>query len=96
MFRLLFSPNSSGPLREKFYKCFEGLFRQIESEKQNTDINDIRLKYQTSYRSQGCIAVINTWVADSFAQPKELIADIISELDTNTAKITGTGSPRLR
>lgn len=87
VFGMIFSPNSTGQLREKFARCLEGMFRQIEAEKQNTDPNGDRLRFQTCYRAQGCIAVMSRWVQDGFAEPKELIVKLISELDTNTRKL---------
>ncbi len=87
VFRMVFSPNSTGYLREKFGKCLEGLFRKLEAEKQNSNLKDIILCYRTSYRSQGCIAVLAKWVTGGFAEPKEQIVRIISELDRNTEKL---------
>ena len=86
VFRMIFSPNSTGQLREKFAKCMEGLYRQLEAEKQNSDPNGDKLRFQTCYRAQGCIAVMAQWVQGGFTEPKDFIAKIISELDTNTGK----------
>ena len=87
VFRMIFSVNSKSAMREKFSKCMDGLFRQIEAEKKSIDLNDSRLMYQTCYRSQGCIAVIAKWVSDAYTEPKEFIVNLISELDMNTEKI---------
>ena len=87
VFKMIFSPNSKASLPAKFSKCIDGLFRQIESEKLGVNVDDSKLRYQTRYRSQGCIAVIMQWVTDGFAESKEFIVKTISELDTNTLQI---------
>ena len=86
VFRLIFSPNSPGMLKSKFNKLIEGVFRQIQAEKQSADIKDIRLQYQNCYRSQGCLAVIERWVQNNFSETKSLIIEILSGLDFNTEK----------
>ncbi|WP_034447572.1 TetR/AcrR family transcriptional regulator [Butyrivibrio sp. AE2032] len=87
VFKMVFSENSPGMLRTKFEKLLEGLLMQIEAEKTLTDIKDIKLSYQTSYRAQGCIAILTRWVDDGFDQPKDFIFKVLAELDANTEKI---------
>lgn len=87
MFRMIFSPNSSGTLRDKFSKLMEGLFLQIQAEKQHSDISDNTLEYRNCYRAQGCIAVISKWVLGDFEESADFIVRIISELDHNTEKL---------
>lgn len=87
MFRMIFSPNGKGAMRAKFDKCIDGLFRQIEAEKMNIDLNDSRLCYQTWYRSQGCIAVISKWVLSGFDETNDFIVRTVSELDSGSEKI---------
>ena len=87
MFRMVFSENSPGQLRAKFEKILEGLLKKIESEKIGSNIKDVKLSYQTAYRSQGCIAVLSKWIFEDADQPKEFIIKTLAELDANTEKI---------
>jgi AcrR family transcriptional regulator len=86
IFRMMFSPNSTSKLRDRFNRCLEGSFRAYEAEKNDTPVNDITLRYQTNYRSRGCVSVISLWVRGGFAEPKDFIVKTISELDSNTEK----------
>lgn len=86
IFRMMFSPNSTSKLRDRFNRCLEGSFRAYEAEKKDTPVNDITLRYQTNYRSRGCVSVISLWVRGGFAEPKDFIVKTISELDSNTEK----------
>lgn len=86
VFKLIFSPNAKGELRNKFTTLIEGLFRQIQTEKQNSDLKDTLLVYQNCYRSQGCLAVIERWVCRGFSESKELIFSTLSGLDSNTER----------
>ena len=74
-------------IRVKFEKILEGLLQKIESEKIGTTIKDIKLSYQTSYRAQGCIAVLSRWIFEGNDQTKEFIIKVLSELDANTEKV---------
>ena len=87
VFKMMFCPNSTGQLRDKFSKCLEGLFRQIESEKINADLNNSKLSFRTCYRAQGCIAIISKWVQGDFSESKDFLFSIITELDQNTEKL---------
>ncbi len=87
IFKMIFSPNGTGQLRDKFSKLIEGLFRQIEAEKQNADLSDSTLQYRNCYRAHGCISIIARWVLGSFSESKDFIIKIVSELDLNTAKL---------
>ena len=87
MFKMVFSEKAPGELRVKFEKILEGLLQKIESEKIGTTIKDIKLSYQTSYRAQGCIAVLSRWIFEGNDQTKEFIIKVLSELDANTEKI---------
>jgi len=86
IFRMMFSPNSTSKLRDRFNRCLEGSFRAYEAEKKDTPVNDITLRYQTNYRSRGCVSVISLWVRGGFAEPKDFIVKTISDLDSNTEK----------
>ena len=86
VFRMMFSPNSTNKLRDRFNRCLEGSLRQVEAEKKDTAISDINLRYQTNYRSRGCVAIIALWVRGEFAEPKDFIIKTLSELDANTEK----------
>ena len=86
IFRMMFSPNSTSKLRDRFNRCLEGSFRAVEAEKKDTSVNDITLRYQTNYRSRGCVAIIALWVRGGYAEPKDFIVKTISALDSNTEK----------
>ena len=86
IFRMMFSPNSTSKLRDRFNRCLEGSFRAYEAEKKDTPVNDITLRYQTNYRSRGCVSVIALWVRGGFVEPKDFIVKTISDLDSNTEK----------
>ena len=87
VFTMIFSPNTTGRLREKFCSCIDGLFRQVQAEKLHADLKDVTLSYRTCYRSQGVIAIIDKWVTDGFVESKDFIVNTITELDANTEKI---------
>ena len=87
VFKMVFSPNSTGQLRSKLNNIIEGVFRQVEIEKQTSDRKDKELEYMSCYRAQGCIAVISKWVLGDFAEPADFIVGIISRLDSNTEKV---------
>ena len=87
VFRMIFSPNSTGELRDKLNKLIEGVFRQIQSEKLSADLGDKMLEYMSCYRAQGCLALISKWVMSGFEEPKEFIIKTASKLDSNTEKV---------
>ncbi|MBR2524474.1 MAG: TetR/AcrR family transcriptional regulator [Clostridiales bacterium] len=83
-FRMMFSPNSTCKLRDRFNRILEGLFRQLEAEEIEANISDITLRYHTNYRSRGCTAVIGLWARGNFVEPKEFIIKNLCALDSNT------------
>ncbi len=86
VFRMIFSSNSTNKLRDRFNRCLEGSFRAYEAEKKATSVKDITLRYQTNYRSRGCVAIISLWVKGGYVEPKDFIVKMLSELDSNTEK----------
>lgn len=87
VFKMVFSSNAPGSLRSKFEKILEGLLQKIEAEKKGKDIKNIKLSYQTSYRAQGCIAILSRWILEGSDQTKDFIVKVLSELDANTEKV---------
>ena len=81
VFKMIFSPNNTGQLHADLTQMIEGVFRQVESEKTGSNLDDKRLAYMSRYRAQGCLAVISMWVEGGFAEPKEFIVETITELD---------------
>ena len=81
VFKMIFSPNNTGQLHADLTQMIEGVFRQVESEKTGSNLDDKRLAYMSRYRAQGCLAVISMWVEGGFAEPKEFILETITELD---------------
>ena len=86
LFRLIFSPNSTGQLYVKFSRLFEGVLRQVLAERKHSDIMDPRLEYQSCYRAHACLSVIAKWVHYDFSESKRVILEILSGLDSNTEK----------
>lgn len=87
IFKMIFSPNSTGQLRIKLSKLIEGVFKQIQKEKNGVDINDTELSYMCCYRAQGCIAVIAKWIQGDFKESQEMIVKHLAVLDVNTQKL---------
>lgn len=87
IFEMVFSPNTTGQLREKLSEIIKGVFMQKQLEKGENNISETELGYMCSYRAQGCIAVIADWVTGGYKEPEALIIEIISKLDSNTEKI---------
>ena len=85
VFKMMYSPNNTSKLRDRFNRLLEGLFRQMEADNNNKNISDITLRYQTNYRSRGCTAVIALWARGNFVESKEFIIKNLTELDSNTA-----------
>ena len=85
IFTMIFSPNSTGNLRDKFAKCMEGLFLKLESEKRHTGLDDKKLQFHSGYRTQGCLAVISKWVLSGFPDDQDYIVKLLSEFDTKFA-----------
>ena len=78
----------TGQLHADLTQMIEGVFRQVESEKTGSKLDDKRLAYISRYRAQGCLAVISMWVEGGFAEPKEFIVETITELDNGIEGIT--------
>jgi len=87
VFKMMFSPNSTQSMRDKFTKLVEGLFLKVESEQLNARLDDDVLLYETCYRAQGAIAVISKWVLGGFSESRDFLVKVLSELDSNTGKL---------
>lgn len=90
VFIMIFSPNTTGKLRDKFGNLIEGLFLQVQAEKQHANIKDVTLSYRTRYRAQGVVSILDKWVCDGFNQSKDFIIESVFELDKNTEKLINT------
>ena len=86
VFRMMFSPNSTSKLRDRFNRILEGSLRQLEAEKKDKSTSDITLRYQINYRSRGCVSIIALWVRGDFAESKDFIIKMLTELDSYTEK----------
>lgn len=84
VFKMIFSPNGTNRLREKFGSLMEGLFRKLTTEQKKLELSDNAVNFMSCYRTQGCIAVIEKWVLNDLAEPKDFIIKTLSELDRNT------------
>ena len=89
VFRMMFSPNGTNSLREKFSQMMEGIFLTLLSEQQERDPADRSISYFSCYRTQGCIAIIEKWVRNGLAEPKEFVIRMLTDLDRNTEKLIG-------
>ena len=87
IFRMIFSPNNTGMLLSKLSKMIEGLFLKIESEKRGAELADKELGYLSTYRAQGCLAVVSRWVLSDFADAQDFVSKTLSALDSNTEKM---------
>ena len=83
VFKMIFSPNSTVQMNTDLTEMIEGVFRQVESEKTGSDIDDKHLAYRSRYRAQGCLAVLSMWVEGGFIEPKKFIVETITELDNS-------------
>ena len=72
----------AGKLKEQLTKLFEGLFRQIQSEKLGISINDTALSYVNSYRANGFVAILTKWIQSNFKEPADEIVKHLTKLDT--------------
>ena len=86
VFKMIFSPNSTCQMRDKFSRIMEGLLRQMQKE-EGTSLSDEYIDYFSRYRVQGSLSVISKWVLSDFKEPKEDIIKIVSWLDGNTTKL---------
>lgn len=84
VFKMIFTPNDTNRLRDKFCKLMEGLFRKLISEQTERELSDDKIEYMSCYRTHGCISVVEKWILNDLKDPKELIIKVISELDQNT------------
>ena len=87
IFRMIFSPNNTGMLLNKLSKLIEGLFLKLESEKCGEKLDNKELCYLSTYRAQGCLAVISRWVLGGFEDTQEMISKMLSILDESTEKL---------
>ena len=87
IFRMIFSPNNTGMLLNKLSKLIEGLFLKLESEKRGEKLDNKELCYLSTYRAQGCLAVISRWVLGGFEDTQEMISKMLSILDESTEKL---------
>ena len=83
VFKMIFSPIINVRINTDFTLMIEGVFRQVESEKTGSNIDDQHLAYRSRYRAQGCLAVLSMWVEGGFIEPKEFIVETITELDNS-------------
>lgn len=94
-FEMIFSPNTKSSLRDKLSRIIEGMFRKLYSEKLDIPIDDRELFYTCCYRSQGCLAVIQNWVTNGFAESRKDIVRLLTALDRQTERFfsdkTGKG-----
>lgn len=87
IFKMIFSPYNTGELREKFCKMVEGLFRLMQTEKNNTNFSNAKMDYYTTYQSKAFISILEKWVQENFSQTRDFIIKTVSEFDTHTEEL---------
>jgi len=90
IFKMIFSPYNTGELRDKFCKMVEGLFRLMQTEKNNTQFNDVKIDYYTTYQSKAFVALLEKWVQEDFSQSRDFIIKTAAEFDTHTEELIAT------
>ena len=80
---MVFSPYSTGTLRDKIDKMIDGTYLTIYRERYTASARSTEFEYFCHYHATGCLSVIEKWVRGGYAHPKDLIAKGISELDKN-------------
>ena len=83
IFSMIFSPYSTGSLRDKIDKMIDGTYLTIFREKYGIRKNNKEFEYICHYHSSGCIAIIEKWVRAGYDKPKDFIVKSISDLDKN-------------
>lgn len=78
---MIFSPYNTGELRYKITAMIEGVFRLIQTEKNEVEITDKELDYFSAFWSSGCIAVIQKWVQMDFSPSKDYIIRTLTDFE---------------
>lgn len=81
VFKMIFSPYNTGELRYKITAMIEGVFRLIQTEKNEVEITDKELDYFSAFWSSGCIAVIQKWVQMNFSPSKDYIIRTLTDFE---------------
>ena len=81
VFKMIFSPYNTGELRYKITAMIEGVFRLIQTEKNEVEITDKELDYVSAFWSSGCIAVIQKWVQMDFSPSKDYIIRTLTDFE---------------
>ena len=81
VFKMIFSPYNTGELRYKITAMIEGVFRLIQTEKNEVEITDKELDYFSAFWSSGCIAVIQKWVQMDFSPSKDYIIRTLTDFE---------------
>lgn len=85
LFAMVFSPFSTGTLRDKIEKMIDGTYLTVYREKYGIRKNNIEFEYLCHYHSSGCVSLIEKWTRSDFNRPKDFIVKSIAELDRNFA-----------
>ncbi len=89
VFMMIFSSNATDQLRSKLSSIIEGVFRQVQTEKNKADIKDKEIEYISCYRAFGSLAVISKWVRGGFKEPEDFIVKAVSRIDSIVADSLG-------
>lgn len=81
IFSMIFSPFSTGTLRDKILKMINGTYLMIYRERYTAAAQKVEFEFFCHYHSNGCIAILEKWIRGGYIQQKDLIVKGISELD---------------
>lgn len=82
--RMIFSPHNTSTLYMNLLNMVEGLNRMMWSESFGVDMRDSRVDCIIRYHSNGCLAIIASWVLSGFAQSQDFIIKMLSGLEKST------------
>ena len=86
IFKMIFSPHSTSGLRIRLSDMVEGVFRLVQTEKNDVDLKDSRMDYLSVYWASGCVAILERWVQKDFSESKDYIIKTLSQLDEHMEK----------
>lgn len=86
IFKMIFSPHNTSMIYSKLLELVEKLNMQIWTRRFGIDPSNTAAEYVIRYHSNGCLAIIATWIMRDYDLPREFIIKTISALDENTEK----------
>lgn len=81
VFSMIFSPYSTGTLREKVYKMIVGTYLTLYREKYDIRKNDKEFEYVCYYHTAGWISVLEKWSHTGYEQSSDFVIETIQLMD---------------